>query len=186
MIKFVTSNEHKYRELNSIFSAHDIEIEWVKMKYEEIQADTTEEISLDSCRKLQSVIEGTFFMEDTGLYISPLKGFPGPYSSYVNSTIGNKGILSLLGVDRRAHFQTVISLSYGRKVYQFSSTLRGTISTEERGENGFGFDPVFIPEGEGFTLAEMDPERKNTISHRRKAAEKLIDFIKTRNELNNE
>ncbi|MHB1709236.1 MAG: RdgB/HAM1 family non-canonical purine NTP pyrophosphatase [Thermoplasmataceae archaeon] len=186
MIKFVTSNEHKYRELRGIFSHHDIEIEWVRMKYEEIQADTTEEISLDSCRKLQPVIEGTFFMEDTGLYIPALKGFPGPYSSYVNSTIGNKGILSLLGGDRRAYFQTVISLSYRMNIYQFSSTLRGSISTEERGKNGFGFDPVFIPDGEKLTLAEMDPERKNTISHRRKAAEKLIDFIKSRNELNNE
>jgi XTP/dITP diphosphohydrolase len=186
LIKFVTSNEHKYKEISSIFSAHDIEIEWVKMKYEEIQADTTEEISLDSCKKLQSLIEGTFFMEDTGLYISSLKGFPGPYSSYVNSTIGNRGILSLLGSERMAYFQTVISLSYRGSVYQFSSTLPGSISTEVRGKYGFGFDPVFIPEGEELTLAEMDPARKNTISHRRRAAEKLIDFIRTGNELYNE
>jgi len=186
LIKFVTSNEHKYNELKKIFLEHQIEIKWVHMKYEEIQEDTTDEISLDSCKKLQSLIDGTFFMEDTGLYIDALNGFPGPYSSYVSSTIGNRGILSLLDAERSAHFQTVISLSHNMEVFQFSASVHGSISTDERGKGGFGFDPIFIPDGEEMTLAEMGNERKNLISHRKKAAEKLIHFIKERNVLNNE
>lgn len=178
MIKFVTSNEHKFTELKSILSEFRVEIEWIRMKYEEIQADTTEEISEDSCKKLRKLVDGSFFIEDTGLYVPVLGGFPGPYSSYVNRTIGNMGLLKLVNADRSAYFETVISLSLGGEIYLFKSSLKGTISMEESGVEGFGYDPIFIPEGYSRTLSELGLEEKNRISHRRGAAEKMVKFLR--------
>ncbi|MEM0155481.1 MAG: RdgB/HAM1 family non-canonical purine NTP pyrophosphatase [Thermoplasmataceae archaeon] len=177
MIKLVTSNEHKYKEIKSIFLEFGLEVEWVKMSYEEIQDESTARISEDSCRKLQGMIEDPFFLEDTGLYILTLAGFPGPYSSYVNKKIGNKGILKLVGSDRRAYFETVISLSYGGNIYKFDGHLNGTIANAESGSGGFGYDPIFIPDKYNITLSEMGETEKNKISHRRIATEDLIRFI---------
>ena len=148
------------------------------MEYEEVQADETSEISADSARKLSSKIEGPFFLEDTGLYIDSLNGFPGPYSSFVYKKIGNRGILRLLeGNGRSAKFITVITLSVNGEFQQFTGTLEGTIALEIKGKGGFGFDPIFIPSGMDKTLAEMAIEEKNRISHRSLALGKLIPFL---------
>ena len=153
-------------------------IEWVKMSYEEIQADETSEISLDSATKLADKISGTFFLEDTGLYIDSLQGFPGPYSSFIARKLGNNGILKLLeGKDREARFVTVITLVQDRQFHQFEGVLEGTISSEQRGTGGFGFDPIFVPLGEYKTLAEMSTEEKNRLSHRSRALELLISYL---------
>lgn len=148
------------------------------MVYEEIQADTTEEVSLDSCRKLIAIIDGDFFIEDTGLYIGALGGFPGPYSSFVQKTIGNDGILKLVdGKDRSAEFVTVITMNKSGKIVQFRGVLKGRISDSIAGEHGFGYDPVFLPEGSGKTLAQMEISEKNRISHRADAVRKLADYL---------
>ncbi len=153
-------------------------IEWVKLSYEEIQADETSEISLDSAKKLSHTISDTFFLEDTGLYIESLRGFPGPYSSFVAKKLGNNGILKLLeGKDRKARFVTVITLVENMKFHQFEGVLEGTISIDQKGTGGFGFDPIFVPNGEYRTLAEMSTEEKNRISHRSRALELLISHL---------
>lgn len=178
MIKFVTSNRHKFDEVDHLFKSSGIRLEWNNQKYEEIQADTTEEVSVDSCWKLQKVVEGDFFIEDTGLYIEDLNGFPGVYSSYVQKTIGNAGIIRLLsGRPSKAHFRTVITLCEQGRLMQFSGELQGSISDSEAGDGGFGYDPIFIPEGEGRSLAEMKTDEKNSISHRYRATAKLIEHI---------
>lgn len=178
MINFVTSNGHKFREISGAMGAFGIEVSWVKMKYEEIQADRTEEVSLDSAKKLAGKIEAPFFLEDTGLYIEQLGGFPGPYSSYVFRTIGNEGILKLMGKDnRRAKFLTIITYHAGEEFHQFPGSLEGRISTEIRGQNRFGYDPIFIPQGQDRTLGEMSVDEKNSLSHRSKAVSLLMDFI---------
>lgn len=183
MIKFVTSNRNKFQEVKAIMEAHNIEIGWYEFQYEEIQADTTEEISRDSCGKMARKLEGKFFLEDTGLYIDPLKGFPGPYSSYIQRTIGNKGILRLLHNNGRdATFLTVLSYWNGKEIIQFSGELKGKISYTERGSNGFGYDPIFIPDGYEKSLAEMTIPEKNSISHRSMAVQKFIEHIKKENQ----
>lgn len=182
MIMFVTSNAHKFQEVREIMESSSIEVQWHEMQYEEIQADTTEEISRDSCIKLAKKIEGKFFLEDTGLYIDPLNGFPGPYSSFVQKTIGNKGILRLLHNNgRNARFLTVISYWNGKDVIQFRGELEGKISYTERGSTGFGYDPIFIPDGYEKSLSEMTPAEKNGISHRSTALKKFMDYLKTEN-----
>ncbi len=178
MINFVTSNEHKFQEVGKLFESAGIDLEWKHLKYEEIQADTTEEVSRDSCVKLRTSIEGDFFVEDTGLFIDELNGFPGVYSSYVQKTVGNRGILRLLsGADASAEFKTVISLSQGTELLQFTGILRGKIAPSELGSEGFGYDPIFIPEGGSKTLAQMGVGEKNSISHRSRAVKSLINYL---------
>ena len=175
MITFVTSNKHKYNEVSAMFQEAGIETRWKKMEYEEIQADSTEEVSMDSCRKLIGRVEGDFFLEDTGLFIEELKGFPGVYSSYVQRTIGNSGIIRLMsGRPPGAFFKTIITACVDGEIKQYSGVVKGTISHEEKGAGGFGYDPIFIPEGENKTLSEMKIEEKNKVSHRSRA---VLSFI---------
>lgn len=178
MITFVTSNRHKFEEVSAIFNDAGIELSWEQMKYEEIQADTTEEVSRNSCIKLIGQIHGDFFIEDTGLFIDSLKGFPGVYSSYVQKTIGNDGIIRLLK-DRpdNAMFKTVLTAYINGTIKQFTGILEGSIASGERGEGGFGYDPVFIPSGYGKTLSEMDLTEKNRVSHRFRAVKGLVESL---------
>ena len=179
MIEFISSNRHKFVEIKTRMDECNLGITWVRMKYEEIQADTTEEISLDSAKKLSSFRGKPFFLEDTGLYITSLNGFPGPYSSYVSKKLGNQLVLKLLDDERSAVFLTVLTYWDGRSFFQFSGKLEGKISLVERGKNGFGYDPIFIPKGKDLTLAEMTVEEKNEISHRSRALNKFIEFLRT-------
>lgn len=178
-MKFITSNKHKFEEISKVMEQNSIDISWEKRVYEEIQADSTEEISLDSCKKLQNSMKEDFFIEDTGLYIDSLNGFPGPYSSYVQKTLGNDGVLKLLKNKKRgAFFITVITMSYAGKITQFRGILKGHISESIIGDKGFGYDPIFIPENDTRTLAQMETSKKNEISHRGKAISLMIDFLK--------
>lgn len=175
---FVTHNKHKFEEIKELFRRNDLVLEWKNLEYEEIQADTTEEISRRSCEALSEIIDGDFFLEDTGLYISALNGFPGPYSSYVIQKIGLDGIIRLLeGRERSACFLTVVSLYKNGKTMQFHGKSNGMISMAARGTHGFGYDPIFIPEEAVKTLSEMDLEGKNSVSHRARAVKKLIDYL---------
>jgi len=120
------------------------------------------------------------FVEDAGLFIDALNGFPGPYSSYVYRTIGVEGVLKLVeGKSRGAAFVSVIALYHpGKGVRVFKGMCRGVIAQHPRGFSGFGFDPIFIPEGVGKTFAEMREDEKNKLSHRGEAARKLIEWLK--------
>ncbi len=176
MLSLVTSNKHKHEEIFSYLNSKHIEIKWVQMSYEEIQADDNETISIDSCKKLTNKIRQPFFLEDTGLYIANLNGFPGPYSSYVQNTIGNENILKMAS-DSKAYFKTVITLYWRKNFYQFSGMLNGKISSKISGNLGFGYDPIFIPDNSNKTLGEMTTDEKNKISHRFLALKKLYGFI---------
>ena len=176
---FITSNAHKFREIREIMNSSGIDIIWKKMSYEEIQEDTTEIISLDSARKLSLMIPEPFFLEDTGLYIDGLGGFPGPYSSYVFKTLGNEGILKLLaGIPGKASFITVVTYFTGKDFLQFKGELKGSISNNPVGHEGFGYDPIFIPDGYARTLGELSVTDKNMISHRSRAVGKFVEFLK--------
>ncbi len=174
----VTSNRHKFVEISNLFVKAGIQLEWVQKKYEEIQEDTTEMISYRSCAVVRKELKDDFFLEDTGLYVPSLHGFPGPYSSYVNTTIGYEGLQKLVaGKESSAYFKTVVSLSIGDRIIQFGGILRGRISSEAAGSGGFGFDPVFVPDGQNLTLAEMDVVSKNRFSHRSRAVASMLGYL---------
>ncbi|MHA1721624.1 MAG: XTP/dITP diphosphatase [Candidatus Baldrarchaeia archaeon] len=174
---FATSNKNKYLEAKAILRSFNIEVEWLKGDYPEIQAESLEEIASFTAKWVAEKTKKAVFVEDAGLFIQVLNGFPGPYSSYVYKTLGNHGILKLLEgeTNREAFFISVIAYCEPTsKPAIFIGKVNGTIAYEIRGNKGWGFDPIFIPtEGEGKTYAEMGPKNKNKISHRRKSLEKF-------------
>ncbi len=153
----------------------DYEIACVLLKIEalEIQDDDLESIAKVSARDAVEKCGLPIIVEDTGLFIEALNGFPGPYSSYIHRTVGNKGILKLMETveERDSYFHSVVAFcSSSDQPKCFHGRVMGRISREERGSLGFGFDPIFQPQGGGGkTFAEMTTVRKNKCSHRARA-----------------
>ncbi|MFX0013648.1 MAG: RdgB/HAM1 family non-canonical purine NTP pyrophosphatase [Promethearchaeota archaeon] len=180
-IFFVTTNLNKYRELNVIFNQFSsFKLKHVQKSLIEIQSLDLEEIATFSLKKFSrtSQIEPVF-VEDSGLFIDKLNGFPGPYSAYVYKTLGLRGILNLMQEirNRKAYFQSSIALKIENSIEIFTERVNGTISNRIS-NSGWGYDPIFIPEKEnGQTFGELG-SKKNRISHRFLAALKLIKFLK--------
>lgn len=178
---FATGNIGKVEEAEKIFKEENIPLLHLPMKLLEIQADDLEEIAVFSAQKAWENQKKPLFVEDAGLFVEELKGFPGPYSSYVFKTISNEGILKLMSqIDNRtAYFKSVIAFCNGKKTLTFKGEVKGEISREIRGKYGFGFDPIFIPEeGDGRTFGEMNIFEKTHVSHRTKALKKFVEWIK--------
>ncbi len=181
-IYFITSNKGKAIEAKSKFSAFNIDVIQKNFGYPEIQAGTLEDVAFFGAEEVQKSFGHPFFLEDAGLFIDALNGFPGVYSSYVYYTIGCSGILKLLkSLDdkkRSAYFKSVIAFAEpNKKPLIFTGECKGIISEKILGDHGFGFDPIFIPNGEDKTFAQMETEEKNRFSHRGKSLEKLISFF---------
>jgi len=175
-IYFMTTNEHKFREAREIFGRDNREVEWLSQGYEEIQGETLEAVVKAA---LKGIEKTSIIIEDAGLFVDALNGFPGVYSKFVEDTIGNEGILRLLkGNDNRtAAFVSVVGYKDEEgKDRLFRGEIKGIISTETQGNVGFGYDPIFIPLGEKRTFAE-NMEMKNQLSHRKKALEALVKFL---------
>ena len=156
-----------------------LDLHHVEMKYPEIQADSILDVARFSLATMNTVVDGNFFLEDAGIEIDALQAFPGPYSSYVFQTIGNDGILKLLSAEknRTARFVSVIGLMWQGTSYLFRGVSDGRIHTKQSGSHGFGFDPIFIPDGHEQTFAEIEMDEKTQISHRSRSLTKLIDFL---------
>ena len=163
-----------------------VRLKHIIQSYPEIQADTALDIARNSLTSLVPLVSGNFCIEDSGLQVDALNGFPGPYSSYVFRTIGWQGILDLLqGTEnRKAHFISVIGLYWNREIYTFEGRCEGTIANVGAGKTGFGFDPIFIPDaGSGKTFAEMEMASKNNISHRSLSTKQLLDFLRSTDQI---
>ena len=175
-IYFVTTNKGKWKEFQEAMEAY--EIERVDMTYPEVQANSLQEVAHYGLHYLAKKIGGVFIIEDSGLFIHALNGFPGVFSSYVFKSIGNKGILKLMeGIkERKASFHSMIAL-YDEKMHFFEGICEGEIAPEERGKEGFGYDPIFIPKGCEKMFGEMETKEKNEYSHRGKAIRKLVNYL---------
>ncbi len=174
-----TENRNKLREAQAILTNFGIRARWLKRAKVEIQSSDLEKISSFAANNISRTHKGMVVVEDSGLFVEALGGFPGPFSAYVQRTIGPSGILRLLGQKekRGAYFQASIAASEsGCARGVFTGTVRGRISRTERGDNGFGFDPIFIPEGRRMTFGEMGDSQKNSQSHRSKVYRKLADW----------
>ena len=175
-IRFITTNVNKMKEAKEVLK--DFDMIQVDEEYPEIQSASSEGVVLYALEHLRE--EEPFIIEDTSLYIQSLNGFPGPFASYAQKTIGNRGILRLMeGMnDRRAFFETCIGLRFNGTII-FKGRCNGHIALRPEGENGFGFDPIFVPEDSGKTFAEMSIEEKNSVSHRAKAFMALKEHMET-------
>ena len=170
---FVSSNIHKFKEAKQILDLFGISIQFFKLNLEEIQSNSIKEIAIKKSQDAFSKCKKPLIIEDDGLHIDSLDGFPGPYSSYVHKTIGNKGILDLLKKNRSAKFVSSITYCNKNTFESFEGKLHGSISKSEKGD-GWGFDPIFIPKNTKKTFAELTD--KNNISHRYKALKKFSNW----------
>jgi XTP/dITP diphosphohydrolase len=176
-ILFATSNRGKLAEARTILAPFGISVKQFDGKGVEIQADTNLEVAAYSSRGAARAAGRAVLVEDAGLYVDSLAGFPGPYSAYAFKTIGASGIIALLKpgrTTRRARF--VSALAYCEPLGEpslFEGSVLGRITTAPRGSEGFGFDPIFVPEGSTRTFAEMAPAEKSAFSHRGAAMRKF-------------
>ncbi|MCX6322568.1 MAG: RdgB/HAM1 family non-canonical purine NTP pyrophosphatase [Bacteroidia bacterium] len=186
-IVFASNNEHKIREIKNILgnSFTLLSLSDINMK-EDITEDEPllEGNALSKARYIHNATGMNVFADDTGLETDALNGLPGVHSARFageskDPSANIEKVLSLLGSteNRKAKFRTVIALIFEKKEYLFEGIVTGTIISEKRGKEGFGYDPVFIPDGKKHTFAEMELDEKNTVSHRARAFEKLKEFL---------
>jgi XTP/dITP diphosphohydrolase len=142
----------------------------------EIQSDSLEEIAREKAKAAFAKVKRKIIVEDDGLFIDSLSGFPGQYSSFVFKTLGNDGILKLLAgsTKRSAYFLSMIAFYDGRILSISEGRVNGRI-TDRITEGGWGYDPIFVPDGTDLTFAELD-ESKNEYSHRKRALEKFAQW----------
>lgn len=179
LIYFATGNRHKVEEVKYALKGYLLEVKQIDVKGSEIQAERVEEIAENSALRAANTSKLPVIVEDTGLFIDALNDFPGPYASYVHKTLGIEGILKLLKdvKNREATFRSAVAFSDSRNTASFVGESLGIITAEARGEQGFGFDPIFEPcDGAGKTFAEMELEEKCAISHRARAVRKFADW----------
>ncbi len=188
---FATHNLHKLKEIEALLpegiellSLSDIEC------YEDIAetANTIEGNALIKAKYIKERYQYNVFADDTGLEVLALNNAPGVFSArYAGAEKSDKANIELLlknmegKEERKARFKTVIALCLDSEIHTFEGVVEGTISTCPVGQNGFGYDPIFIPEGYKETFAELSAEEKNRISHRGKAFEKLLKFLNSTN-----
>ena len=185
IVFFATGNVHKFNEARNILTGLDIAVGMLRVKDTEIQSDSLVEIAQTSAQEAFKRCGLPIIVEDAGLFINALKGFPGPYAAYAYKTIGNKGLLTLMKnvENRKARFQSAIAYceSETETPVVFEGEAEGEITADERrgsGKAGFGFDPIFQPDGSTKTFAEMTLEEKNGFSHRAKAISKFAEWYK--------
>lgn len=184
---FATANRNKAIEVEKLVPEHIRVMTLEDAGITEEIPETAPTIAGNALQKAKYVVEKcrlNCFADDTGLEVEALNGEPGVYSArYAGEEKNadanmNKLLEKLEGTENRnAQFKTVIALLINGKEYLFEGIVKGKISRAKHGEKGFGYDPVFIPEGYDKTFAEMELEQKNTISHRAIAVKKLVDFL---------
>ncbi|MBZ4656990.1 MAG: XTP/dITP diphosphohydrolase [Bacteroidota bacterium] len=186
-IVFATNNKHKLDEIRKISEGklEILSLNDINCRTDIPETGTTlEENALIKARFVKDNFGYDCFADDTGLEVKALDGAPGVYSArYAGEDCRaedniRKLLTNLEGIsDRRAAFRTVIALLIGDEQYFFEGAIHGKIIDEKRGESGFGYDPVFVPDGYEQTFAELGEDIKNNISHRAIATTKLIRFL---------
>ena len=187
-IVFATNNQHKLSEIRSILGET---IEVLSLKDINCDVDipetgkTLEENALQKAQYIYDHYHLDCFADDTGLEVEALNGAPGVYSARYAGGEGHDSeanmtkLLHELGENnnRKARFRTVIALIQQAQVHEFEGIVEGQIIRERRGGEGFGYDPIFQPDGYNMTFAELGTDIKNQISHRARATKKLADYL---------
>jgi XTP/dITP diphosphohydrolase len=186
---FATNNEHKVSEIQSLLPK-DINVITLQQAGINIDIpepyDTLQENANTKAKAIFEITKQNCFSEDTGLEIDALNGAPGVHSARYASEDRNfnanieKVLTNLKNIENRtAQFRTVICLIWEQKEYYFEGICRGHIAEQNSGTAGFGYDPIFIPEGSDKSFATMTMEEKNTFSHRQKAVTQLFTFLQS-------
>ena len=179
-INFITGNKHKVEEAEKIFLKFGLKIQHMNLGYMEPQG-TLEEVARFGAKYAAQKLEEPVIVEDAGLFIKALNWFPGPYSAYVQDTLGNKGILKLMEnvKNRYAEFRSVVGYCTPNAEPEiFLGVVKGRISNIEKGNLGFAFDPLFYPEDMDKTFGELTTHKKNQFSHRSRSLEQFARWYK--------
>lgn len=183
IVFFATGNIYKFNEAREALSKFNIAVIMLKVKENEIQSNSLAEIAKHSALEAFKKYGIPIIVEDTGLFIESLHGFPGPYAAYVYKTIGNIGIIKLMKriKNRTAVFRSSIAFCYSHKQEPelFEGTILGTIALKVKQSGtstGFGFDPIFQPEGNLKVFSLMSIAEKNLFSHRAIAFRKFAEW----------
>jgi XTP/dITP diphosphohydrolase len=187
-----TNNAHKIEEIKPLVPESVVLVSLAEVGCREELPETGDTLEANSRQKAQYVWDHyrvSCFADDTGLEVEALRGEPGVYSArYAGPERDARANMELLlrklegEENRRAQFRTCITLMLDGQPYQFEGVVRGVILGAPRGDGGFGYDPLFVPDGYARTFAEMDLAEKNQISHRARAVEGLIRFLRERAE----
>ena len=189
-IYFVSNNLHKYSEIKSMLNDKiiDLDLKFCKQYIIEIQDEKIENIAMEKAKFAYNIVKKPIIIEDDGLFINSLNGFPGQYSKFVFKSIGNRGIIRLLkgSRDRSAFFKSIFVYNDGIIAKVFYGKINGKISSTIT-EGGWGYDPIFIPlnrnNKKGITFAKLSQtNKKNELSHRRIAFYKFIKWFNQNNE----
>jgi XTP/dITP diphosphohydrolase len=184
VIFLATGNFHKFDEARRVLSEYGVAAGMLRVKAVEIQSENLQEIAKASVIDAFNRCRLPVIVEDAGLFVDALKGFPGPYAAYAYKTISNPGLLKLMKnvKDRKAIFRSVIAYYDGQSApVCFEGEAAGRIAHDEiwgKLKTGFGFDPIFQPAGSTKTFAEMAIEEKNGFSHRANAVRKFAHWYK--------
>lgn len=184
---FATNNQNKVNEIRSIlkepFEIITLQEAGIDIDIPEPHA-TLEANASEKSKTIHQITHKNCFSEDTGLEVFSLNGDPGVKSArYAGEGRNFQDNINLLlknlegQSERTAQFRTVVSLIWENQEYLFTGICRGTIISIQKGNEGFGYDPIFVPEGSSYTFAEMGMEEKNKFSHRKKAVAQLIEFL---------
>jgi non-canonical purine NTP pyrophosphatase (RdgB/HAM1 family) len=172
-LKFVTSNADKLREATDIlgFSLDQVS----SLKIDEIQSDDINKIVIHKAKKSYDIIKFPVLVEDSGLFFTAWNGLPGPFIKWFEASVGCHGLLKMMEgfENRKALAVCFVAIFDGKELIIGKGEVHGEIASSIRGENGFGWDVIFIPERHEKTYAEMVSSEKNLISHRRLAFEDL-------------
>lgn len=173
---YVSTNEEKIKEARAILG---FPIESMQIEADEIQDLDIENIVQKKAAAAYTIVRKPLLVDDAGLYIHAWNGFPGPFVKYIMDSGGSELFLRMLSgeKDRSAYYRVAIGYHDGKDIHVFTGEAHGKITLSPRGTKGWGYDPIFQPEGYIKTFGELSPDEKNSISHRRKALEKLKIFL---------
>jgi len=179
-LRFVTTNPGKVREAEE-YLGDSYDVQQFDYDYTEVQSDSLEPIAARGAEAAFDAQDDDVpvIVDDAGLFVRALDGFPGPYSSYVEDTLGVERVWKVAEPldNRRGAFRCVVAFTDGDTTETFSGAVQGRL-VAPRGDGGFGYDPIFEHDGE--TFAEMDTAEKNALSHRGRALAKLADWLAER------
>ena len=179
-VTFVSTNAGKFREVRDVLAPFGVRTRWTRRALPEPQAADLAEV-VDAKLEATRDLPGYVLVEDSGLFIPSLQGFPGVYSAHFLAIWGLDPVLELLRHrDRRAFFRTVAGVRRGSRRWRFVGEVHGTIARHPAGRQGFGYDPIFIPEGWDRTFAEVSRDEKNAVSHRARAFEQAGRWLARR------
>jgi XTP/dITP diphosphohydrolase len=186
VIFFATNNVNKFHEARRVLAEYNVAVGMLRVKSLEVQSESLEEIATASALDAFEKCRLPIIVEDAGLFVDALNGFPGPYAAYAYKTVGNQGLLRLMKnvKARSARFESVVA-HFSAELESpvcFHGEVLGEIAEEERKGNsrfGFGFDPIFKPAKSSKTFAEMTIAQKNEHSHRARALRKFAEWYKS-------